>query len=119
MYTSSAEITSLIRLTTEELSGLCRAFEQVLAPFGDVHVLLFGSRVNLSQRGGDIDLLVICEQAPETPTTKLTRMLIMSIEDNIGEQKIDLVWDTPTVDSEFIRLAKKQGVLIWQSGINI
>lgn len=95
--------------------GLRAAFDRVLAPLGDVRVYLFGSRARMDQKGGDIDLLVACASKPMAATTPLTRRLCIAIEDEIGEQKIDVVWDVPGNDHAVIQLAKQQGVLIWQT----
>ncbi len=55
-------------------------------------VYLFGSRVDDSKRGGDIDLFVECEK----PYNKLTNILRFSslLQRKIGEQKIDIIVHT-------------------------
>ena len=105
----------LVRLTEAEVLGLRAAFDRVLAPLGDVRVYLFGSRARTDQKGGDIDLLVVCASKPVTATTQFTRRLCMAVEDEIGEQKIDIVWDVPGNDHAVIQMAKQQGVLIWRA----
>lgn len=69
------------------------------------HVYLFGSRVDDSKKGGDIDLLVM--------STKLTsddkRAIKMKLYELIGEQKIDIVLAADDSDP-FVKLALEGGV---------
>lgn len=104
-----------VRLTKAEVSGLRAAFDRVLTPLGDVRVYVFGSRARMDQKGGDIDLLVACAAKPTEATTQLTRRLWAAVEDEIGEQKIDVVWEAPGEDNALIRMARQQGVLLWQT----
>jgi uncharacterized protein len=53
----------------------------------EAKVKLFGSRVDDTQRGGDIDLLI---ESFSLNREKL-RALRLELEDNLGEQKIDIV----------------------------
>lgn len=105
----------LVRLTEAEIVALRAAFDRVLAPLGDVRVYLFGSRARRDQKGGDIDLLVVCASKPIAATTQLTRLLCMAVEDEIGEQKIDVARDVPGNDNAVIQIAKQQGVLLWRT----
>ncbi len=111
---SQGALTLPVRLTDEELAGLGKAFNKVLSPVGVKVVSLFGSRTDPVKKGGDIDLLVICTKPLIQPQTKMTRLLLMAIEDEIGEQKIDIVWDMPGEDNPFIKHAREEGRVIWQ-----
>lgn len=51
-----------VRLTPEEISAIKRAVAEVFGQ--DAQVRVFGSRADLSKRGGDLDLLI--EASPET-----------------------------------------------------
>lgn len=65
--------------------------------FGNaVSVWLFGSRVDDSKRGGDIDLLIVVEsdQTRLDVLRKETDFLV-ALKQKIGEQKIDLIVATP------------------------
>lgn len=53
-------------------------------------VLLYGSRTNMSQRGGDIDLLILSE----TISFSQKISILVEIKKRIGEQKIDLIIKT-------------------------
>lgn len=56
---------------------------------------LFGSRVDDSKRGGDIDLLIVVEtEAQLAAAQKLEIGLLVLLKEKIGEQKIDLVFAT-------------------------
>jgi predicted nucleotidyltransferase len=56
---------------------------------------LFGSRVDDSKRGGDIDLLIVVEtEAQLAAAQKLEIRLLVLLKEKIGEQKIDLVFAT-------------------------
>jgi len=64
----------------------------------DVQVILFGSRANDEERGGDIDILI-----------NFTTDLIL----NIGEQKIDVVLDNPAMHgSEFLKTIYRTGIIL-------
>ena len=71
----------------------------------DAVVYLFGSRVDDSKRGGDIDLLILSERI--TPAMK--RKLKLRLYDRFGEQKIDLVVAADR-SRAFTRIAMREGV---------
>lgn len=54
-------------------------------------VRLFGSRVDPSKRGGDIDLLVRASQKKMTIKNKL--LFLVDLKKQIGLRKIDVVFD--------------------------
>ena len=79
-----------MRLTDTEISDIGQAAKAVLPP--GARVLLFGSRVDDSRRGGDVDLLV------ETPAlhspeqvVRLQRLLTAQLYRRWGERRIDVV----------------------------
>ncbi len=80
-----------MRLTNEELAGIRAACAEVLPATG-WSLYLFGSRVNDSLRGGDIDLLIVTE-SPESKSAVLARRtsLLVTLKERIGDQRIDLV----------------------------
>lgn len=78
-----------MRLTARQASIICNTFRQ---QFGQKASLwLFGSRVDDTKRGGDIDLYV---QTPEQDVEKLFQAKIkflVALDKQLGEQKIDVV----------------------------
>ncbi|HEU0222461.1 MAG TPA: nucleotidyltransferase domain-containing protein [Paracoccaceae bacterium] len=80
-----------MRLSAEEIAGIKAA---VAAHFGSaLPVRLFGSRVDDTKRGGDIDLLI------EVPAGRATLRdeigLARAIAERIGERKVDLILVEP------------------------
>jgi predicted nucleotidyltransferase len=71
----------------------------------NARVYLFGSRVDDTKRGGDIDLLVMSDRL----TRDDKRTIKLKLWELLGEQKIDLVLASD--DSEpFVKLALESGV---------
>lgn len=71
----------------------------------NAHVYLFGSRVDDSKKGGDIDLLVMSDKL----TRDDRRTIKMKLYELLGEQKIDLVLAADDSDP-FVKLALETGV---------
>jgi predicted nucleotidyltransferase len=83
-----------MRLSELEIDAIRKTSEQT---FGTARsVWLFGSRVDDSKRGGDIDLLIIAEsdQARLDILRRETDFLV-TLKQMIGEQKVDLIVATP------------------------
>jgi predicted nucleotidyltransferase len=73
----------------------------------DAEIRLFGSRVDDSRKGGDIDLLVISEGL-----TYRDKLLIRSrLKEKLGERKIDLII-TKTPESAFLKSAFDNSVVL-------
>lgn len=85
-----------MRLTKDEILTLKLALEK-LDPYADLY--LFGSRVDDSKQGGDIDLLVISK--------KLTLDELINVRwvfyDKFGEQKMDLILDDGSLKTAFVK----------------
>ena len=62
-------------------------------------VRLFGSRVDPSKRGGDIDLLINASQKKMTIKNKL--LFLVDLKKQIGLRKIDVVFDRKTNTNTF------------------
>jgi len=89
-----------MRLKDHEIHAIKSALVQV-----DPHarVYLYGSRVDDSKRGGDIDLLVYSNTMDLQAQSRFRCL----IEEKIGAQKIDIVVSSENKpDSAFIRLIK-------------
>ena len=68
-------------------------------------VYLFGSRVDDSKKGGDIDLLVISGIITRDDKRKIK----LKLYESIGEQKIDIVLAADNSEP-FVKLALEKGV---------
>ena len=84
----------------------------ILSNFGPAaKLILFGSRLDDSKRGGDIDLLVETDLSLEEMFIKKITTL-GQLQRALGEQKIDLL--TAPIDTEnvpeVVEIARKQGV---------
>ncbi|WP_456393671.1 nucleotidyltransferase domain-containing protein [Persephonella sp.] len=86
-----------VRLTDRQIEGIKSAVREV---FGDsARVYLFGSRTDISKKGGDIDLLVLVEDGEDMYQKKI--QLLGRLYKVLGERKIDLiVTDRPETDIE-------------------
>ncbi len=63
----------------------------------DAKIFLFGSRIDDTQKGGDIDLLLITDKIKNREKRKIK----IKISDKIGAQKIDIiVFATPKTQFE-------------------
>lgn len=71
----------------------------------NAHVYLFGSRVDDSKKGGDIDLLIMSTQLKSDDK----RAIKMKLYELIGEQKIDILLAADDTDP-FVKLAFETGV---------
>jgi predicted nucleotidyltransferase len=92
----------IMRLTEAEISAIKQS---IYAVDPGANFFLFGSRVDDTKRGGDIDLFVLSEKIK----TRERRKIKLNIYDKIGEQKIDMVV-TPGISKAFHRIAVSTGV---------
>lgn len=74
---------------------------------GNARIYLFGSRVDDSKKGGDIDLLVMSDQL----TSDDKRTIKLKLYELLGEQKIDIVLAADDSDP-FVKLALATGVML-------
>lgn len=95
-----------MRITSKQHQAIKKYFLEV---FKKGKIYLFGSRVDDNAKGGDIDLYVVTAEQKDLVRKKIT--FLAKLKKEIGEQKIDLVFDKGaerTID----RKAKSQGVLL-------
>ena len=71
----------------------------------DANVYLFGSRVDDTKKGGDIDLLIMSHKL----TQENKRTIKIKLYEMLGEQKIDIVLAADDTDP-FVKLALETGV---------
>lgn len=77
-----------MRLTTKQQSGLLTAIQKYV--LGDFELRLYGSRLDLNAKGGDIDLLLVVDDNLVSAIKWDKHKLLVAIKTQIGEQKIDL-----------------------------
>jgi hypothetical protein len=82
--------------------------------FGEHNLaILFGSRTNDCKKGGDIDLLVKPGiQASQEEMLKIKILLLIEIQQKLGEQKIDLLIQQPNDNRSIVKTAEKTGIEI-------
>lgn len=100
-----------VRLRPQEIEVIIKAFEAQFAPRD--HLWLFGSRVDLAKRGGDIDLYVETGLEAEQAVKARVRFCGL-INYELGEQKIDVVLNllNTAQDIPIYKEARKTGVLL-------
>jgi len=76
-----------MRLTKHEIESIKKAFKET---FGEGRVYLFGSRVDDTQRGGDIDLYLVPGKKYDNILERKIAFLA-KLDEYIGEQKIDVI----------------------------
>ncbi len=79
-----------------------------------VGVWLFGSRVDDSKHGGDIDLLIETNQTDIESIMRAEISFVTKLQAKIGEQKIDVLLDYPSRKSRppIFSIAKRTGILL-------
>ena len=80
---------------------------RILESTPNADIFLFGSRVDDSAKGGDIDLLLITEEKLPLVSINRIRRLILN---EIGEQKIDIVNFTKSMTHPFKSLALESAI---------
>ena len=105
---ATKEIRKFMRLSPDQIQSIRFA---ATATFGQgTAVWLFGSRVDDTKKGGDIDLLVrpIPAEANQ-PFVKKIRMLTL-LERLLGERKVDLVIEQPHDARPIVSVAHATGI---------
>jgi predicted nucleotidyltransferase len=98
---------------TDQQRDIIRA--TVAETFGaEADVWLFGSRVDDSKRGGDIDLLIETDQVDADAITRAEISFLTRIQMELGEQKIDVLLDYPSRKTRppIFLIAKQTGILL-------
>jgi len=89
--------------------------ETTLKVFGDTaKVWLFGSRVDDTKKGGDIDLLIEITLTDISTIVRAEIVFLSQLEAKLGEQKIDVLIDYPTRTSypPIFSVAQQTGILL-------
>ncbi len=97
-----------IRLNKEYINFICR---KSLELFNSKEVWIFGSRVDMNKKGGDIDIFI---KTPNTDNLLQTKIIFLrEFEKKFGEQQVDLIVEA--ANSKFNKIferAKQEGVNI-------
>jgi predicted nucleotidyltransferase len=110
-----------VRLSSHEKRAVLDALEALesrVPGFRWETASLFGSRVRLEARGGDIDLYVRVNLAEGLSAQVLKRELRIELEDRLGAQKLDIVLDDGRTDlGVFGKLVLEEKVDLWRKKI--
>ena len=94
-----------VRLSEKEI----RVIKETIEKYDpNANIIIFGSRTDLTKKGGDIDILVISNKIDY----KIRRKIRVELFLKLGERKIDLIITDNPQKSEFTKVAYKYGVKI-------
>jgi hypothetical protein len=97
-----------MRLTPQQQQAIAATFVEV---FEKGEIRLFGSRVDDSRYGGDIDLYITPDYRDNLAENRIT--FLARLKRRIGDQQIDLVIASET-PRPIDRTAQDQGILLCQ-----
>ena len=99
-----------MRLSRSQIQAIVAATAELAG--AEVQVRLFGSRLDGSLRGGDIDLLVECPHPVARPVW-LAAQITARLQRRLGDRKIDVLLIDPSTRLEPVHhVAKTFGVLL-------
>jgi predicted nucleotidyltransferase len=99
-----------MRLSPNQIQAISDAAKSTFGQ--DSAVWLFGSRVDDTKKGGDIDLLVRPDPSQlDQPFNKKIRMLTV-LERLLGERKIDIIIEQPGDARPIVSVAHATGIRI-------
>lgn len=104
-----------MRLKPQERDAIAQAAHEVFAP--GTAVFLFGSRVDDSRRGGDIDLLIETPQAMvPAELVELRTRFVSRLYRVLDEQRIDIIMTAHEQPDPrpVVAAAKQTGILLAQ-----
>lgn len=94
-----------MRISKEEIKVLKDKLKNISS---SAKLYLFGSRIDDTKKGGDIDLLVVSKEV----TKKDLRKLRIDFFENFGEQKLDIILDDGEFNSPFTKHIIKKAILL-------
>ncbi len=97
----------MIRLKEQQLHAIKRL---ALELFDSYNVMIFGSRADMDQKGGDIDIYIQTDKKENILKSKI--VFLREFEKLFGEQKVDLLVDNGTKSKEIFEIAKREGVAL-------
>lgn len=78
-----------MRLTQNEIDIIKKGFLTFFLPID--HLWIFGSRVDDTKKGGDIDLFIETQLSDFKEILKKRTGFWIYLQDNLGEQRIDII----------------------------
>lgn len=99
-----------MRLAPEQISIIKQSGRDIFGPKSKIWV--FGSRVDDSRKGGDIDLMIEPELDMSDSLFNSKIKFLAQLELLMGQQKIDLVIGLPGDTRPIVKIAKEQGALL-------
>jgi len=101
-----------MRLSPQQQAAIRTTVAETIG--ADATVWLFGSRVDDSKRGGDIDLLIETKRVDANALLRAEITLLTQLQNKLGEQKIDILLDYPSLRSRppIFAIAKQTGILL-------
>lgn len=99
-----------MRLTREQIDLIKKTTAACIGP--GARVRLFGSRVDDTARGGDIDLFVETDEAIDNRAQAICR-LSGALTMALGDRKMDiLLKDARTPETAVMKIAKRDGITL-------
>ena len=101
-----------VRLSQEDLTALVELFHKHFLK--NDRLWIFGSRADLSKKGGDIDIYIETKIENLDHAINAKANFLWDLESKIGEQKVDVVLNVITLNNKLpvYSIAKKEGVKI-------
>lgn len=101
-----------MRLSEHQRSVLKAATASCFEPSATIR--LFGSRVDDSKKGGDIDLLIETSLADPAAIARAQIQFVSRVYRDLGEQKLDILIDYPGRQQQLpiFEIARNQGVCL-------
>ncbi len=101
-----------VRLSEKYITAIIEAFEGNFDTAD--HLWVFGSRVDLQAKGGDIDLYIETHETDLDKAIQQKSKMVSQLWRAIGEQKIDVVLNILSLNSDLsiYNIAKQSGVLL-------
>lgn len=94
-----------MRLNKKQISSIKNL---ALKLFNSNDVYLFGSRVDDTLKGGDIDLYIQTRKKEDILMSKI--VFLREFEKEFGEQKVDLIVDNGSIKKKIFDIAIENGV---------
>ena len=94
-----------VRLSSAEIKNLK---ESVSSADPHASIYLFGSRIDMTKRGGDIDILIISQSIKKRDLTDIRWRFF----EEFGEQKMDIVTDDGSAQTPFVEMVFPKAVKI-------